>query len=434
MDTRAHADAERELIETAKRVLPGGTFGNVPAEIVIREGRGGRVWDESGNEYVDFLLGSGPMLVGHAHPEVTAAVEAQIPKGTTYFANNRQGIALAEAIVEAVPCADKVRFLCTGTEADLYAMRAARAFRKRSKIMKFEGGYHGMSDYALMSLAPKRPGNSSRPLPDSAGIPESVRDEMLIAPFNDVEATQSLIREHKDELAGVIVEPFQRIIPPAPGFLQALRKMTAEHGIPLIFDEVVTGFRLAYGGAQEYYGVTPDLCTLGKVIGGGFAVAAVAGREEIMAHFDRATKGDEDFLFQIGTLSGNPVGAVAGLTTLEILKRPGAYERIFATGRELMGLLRDALGRAGIPAKVTGEPPLFDIVFTSGEIRNYRDTLAGDAETMRQFNKLLRERGIMKGESKYYVSLAHTAEDIRFTKDAWADALDELVALRKARG
>jgi glutamate-1-semialdehyde 2,1-aminomutase len=171
MDTRAHADAERELIETAKRVLPGGTFGNVPAEIVIREGRGGRVWDESGNEYVDFLLGSGPMLVGHGHPEVTAAVEAQIPKGTTYFANNRHGIALAEAIVDAVPCADKVRFLCTGTEADLYAMRAARAFRKRSKIMKFEGGYHGMSDYALMSLAPKRPGNSPRPLPDSAGIP-----------------------------------------------------------------------------------------------------------------------------------------------------------------------------------------------------------------------------------------------------------------------
>ena len=295
---------ETDVFETAKRVLPGGTFGNFPGEVVIREGKGGRVWDEEGKEYVDFLLGSGPMLVGHAHPEVTEAAHAQIAKGTTFFANNRLGIELAEAIVDAVPCAEQVRFVSSGSEADLYAMRAARAFTRKDKILKFEGGYHGMSDYSLMSLAPKRSGNFPAAVPDSAGIPKSVRDDMLIAPFNDAEAVADLVHEHKGELAGVIVEPFQRIIPPAPGFLAALRKITADNGIPLIFDEVVTGFRLAYGGAQEYYGVVPDLCTLGKVIGGGFPLAAIAGKAEIMAHFDRAKVGDENFLVQIGTLSG----------------------------------------------------------------------------------------------------------------------------------
>jgi len=202
-------------------------------------------------EYVDFLLGSGPMLVGHAHPEVTEAAQAQIARGTTFFANNRLGIELAEAIVDAVPCAEQVRFVSSGSEADLYAMRAARAFTRKDKILKFEGGYHGMSDYSLMSLAPKRSGNFPAAVPDSAGIPKSVRDDMLIAPFNDAEAVADLVHEHKGELAGVIVEPFQRIIPPAPGFLAALRKITADNGIPLIFDEVVTGFRLAYGGATE---------------------------------------------------------------------------------------------------------------------------------------------------------------------------------------
>src|SRR5579863_5063882 len=207
------------LIDTAKRVLPGGTFGNMAGDVVIREGRGGRVWDENGKEYVDFLLGSGPMLVGHAHPEVTAAAQARVAQGTTFFANNRWGIELAEAIVAAVPCAEQVRFVSSGSEADLYAMRAARAFTKRDKVLKFEGGYHGMSDYSLMSLAPKRSGNFPAPVPDSAGIPKSVRDDMLIAPFNDAEAVADLVREHRDELAGVILEPFQRIIPPQPGFL-----------------------------------------------------------------------------------------------------------------------------------------------------------------------------------------------------------------------
>src|SRR5580692_13072205 len=216
MDTVTPSPAERALTATAGRVLPAGSFGNMAGDIVVREGRGGRVWDESGREYVDFLLGSGPMLVGHAHPEVTAAAQARVAQGTTFFANNRWGIELAEAIVAGVPCAEQVRFVSTGSEADLYAMRAARAFTKRDRILKFEGGYHGMSDYSLMSLAPRRSANFPAAVPDSAGLPGSVGDEMLIAPFNNIEAVAGIVREHKDELAAVILEPFQRIIPPAP--------------------------------------------------------------------------------------------------------------------------------------------------------------------------------------------------------------------------
>ena len=420
------ADHVEALVQQAKRVLPGGSFGNMPAEVILRDGRAGRIWDEAGREYVDFLLGSGPMFIGHAHPEVTKAIQEQVPLGTTYFGNNRHGIALAEAICAAVPCADQIRFVCSGTEADLYAMRAARAYRKRDKILKFEGGYHGMSDYALMSLAPKNPGNFPRATPDSAGIPKSVADEMLVAAFNDLEMVESLIKEHKDELAGVIVEPFQRLIPPAPGFLQGLRKITQEHGIPLIFDEVVTGFRFAYGGAQEYYGVTPDICTLGKIVGGGFALAAVAGNADIMKHFDRLAMADEDFLFQVGTLSGNPVAAVAGLATLKVLKRPGTYAQVFKTGRTLMGALTDLLKKHGVKAQVIGEPPLFDILFFEGQVKDYRDTLKADKAMAGKFNKLLRERGLMKGESKYYVSLAHTQADIDHTIAAWDGALKDL--------
>jgi glutamate-1-semialdehyde 2,1-aminomutase len=421
MTQRKSSESEHELVDLARRVLPAGSFGNMAHEVIIASGRGGRVWDVSGNEYVDYLLGSGPMLVGHAHPEVVAAIEEQVRKGTTFFTNNEHGIRLAAEIVDAVPCADKVRFVSSGSEADLYALRLARAFKRRDKILKFEGGYHGMSDYGLMSLAPKRVGNFPRPIPDSAGIPKSVQDEVLIAPFNDLATVESILREHGDEIAAIIVEPFQRLIAPQPGFLAGLRRLTEQYGILLIFDEVVTGFRFAYGGAQQYYGVVPDICTLGKTIGGGFPLAAIAGRADIMAHFDKAAVAADDFLMQIGTLSGNPVAAAAGLKTLEILKRPGAYETIFATGRALMEGFDKILQTAGIKARVVGDAPMFDLVFTERPVTDYRSAL-GDADAMKQLNGLLRERGILKGEGKYYVSLAHTAEDVRFTLDAFASA------------
>jgi glutamate-1-semialdehyde 2,1-aminomutase len=421
-----HNAAETAMIERAHRVLPAGGFGNLSFDFVVREGRAGRIWDLSGNEYVDFLLGSGPMLVGHAHPEVLAAVREQLPRGTTFFATNVPGIQLAEQIAAAVPCAERVRFVSSGSEATLYAMRAARAFRKRDKILKFEGGFHGMNDYALMSMAPKRAVDFPRALPDSAGIPRRIPAEVLIAPFNDAERAVNLVHEHSDELAGVIVEPFQRLIPPEPGFLEALRDAATQHGIVLIFDEVVTGFRFAYGGAQEYYGVVPDLCALGKVIGGGFPLAAIAGRADIMAHFDASAVSPDGFVTQIGTLSGNPIAAAAGLATLEILRRPGAYEHIFATGRALMRGIEELLKTSDLPARVMGEPPLFDVLFSDRDARDYRGTAHGDAVRLKRFNALLRARGVLKGDSKFYVSLAHTPEDVRHTLNAVAGALEEL--------
>ncbi|MBR0673021.1 aspartate aminotransferase family protein [Neoroseomonas soli] len=424
-------DEEQALIAAAKRVLPGGTFGNFGADIVIREGRGGHVTDVSGNEYIDYLLGSGPMFIGHGHPAVTEAVLAQVPKGTTFFTNNEHGIRLAEKIADAVPCAEQVRFVSTGTEADLYAMRLARAYRKRPKIVKFEGGYHGMSDWGLMSLAPRRLANFPEAVPDSPGIPDAVRAEVLVAPFNDIEAAVRLIEARAEEIGGVILEPFQRLIPPAPGFLQAIRDVTARLGIPLIFDEVVTGFRFAYGGAQALYGVTPDICTLGKIIGGGFPLAAVAGKAEIMKHFDRAAVDEDGFLTQIGTLSGNPVAAVAGLATLEVLRAPGTYDAVFATGRSLMDGLSKLIAEAGIPAQILGEPVLFDVVYAEGQLRDYRALLRQDAAMQKHVNGVLRQEGILKGDSKYYLSTAHTAADIARTLEAFRAALASLPSSRK---
>ncbi len=419
-----HVTTETDLIERARQVLPAGGFGNFATDIVIARGKGGRVWDESGNEYVDFLLGSGPMLVGHGHPDVLAAVERQLPNGVTFFANNAQGIKLAETICDAVACAEKLRFVSTGSEAVMYAMRLARAHTGRDLILKFEGGYHGMSESSLMSLAPKILANYPLAVPDSAGIPSSVRDNVLVAPFNDTEVARQLIDAHADQLAAIIVEPFQRLLAPQPGFLEFLRDETERRGIPLIFDEIVTGFRLAYGGGQELYGVTPDLCTLGKVIGGGFPLAAIAGKDEIMAHFDMERVGTDGFTLQIGTLSGNPVASAAGSATMEILRRPGSYDRIQATGRAIMQALEENFSRVGIPTRIAGLPAVFDVVFTDRPVRNYRDLLAGDAARKNRFDELLRQHGILKSPHKFYISLAHDDADIAQTVQAIAWAAD----------
>ncbi|MCP5082545.1 MAG: aminotransferase class III-fold pyridoxal phosphate-dependent enzyme [Alphaproteobacteria bacterium] len=414
--------SQQDWIERANKVLPAGGFGNFDPGVVVREGKGARVWDEDGTEYVDYLLGSGPMLLGHGHPEVIEASAEQLGKGMTFFANNARGIELAEEICSAVACAEQVRYVSTGGEADMYAMRLGRAHTGRDKILKFEGGYHGMSAEALMSLSPQRLENYPNAVPDSAGIPDSVRNEMIISPFNDAETARQFMSEYGEELACVIVEPLQRLIPPEPGFLEALREETEKRGIVLIFDEVVTGFRLAYGGAQEKYGVVPDLCTMGKIIGGGFPLAAVAGKAEIMQHFDKAKVGAEGFTFQHGTLSGNPVASVAGLKTMEILRRPGAYEKIRENGEFIMKALRDNLGGAGIAHQIVGDPTLFDVIFTDRPVKNYRDIFQADAALQRQFNVHLREKGLLKADAKTYVSLALTQEDLDQTADAIAYA------------
>jgi len=426
MCARKLSSREQELVSIAHRVLPGGSLGNIGNDLVIDRGKGSHIWDVGGNEYIDYLLGSGPMLVGHSHPEVLEVVREQIEKGATFFLANEHAILLAEEIVRAVPCAEKVRFSSTGSEATLYAMRAARAYRGRDKILKFEGGFHGMNDYALMSMAPANPAPFPQAVPDSAGIPKAIQDEMLIAPFNDLETTTAIIDRHHDEIGGVIVEPFQRLIPPQPGFLQGLREITEHYQIPLIFDEVVTGFRFGYGGAQEYYGVTPDICSLGKAVAGGFPLTAIAGREEIMAHMDRGSVDSDQFMPQIGTLSGNPIAASAGLKTLEILRREGTYEKIFATGNRIKEALQRLLDEAEIPAKVIGESSLFDVFFTANEVTNYRSTLEADTNLMAKFNSSLFEQGIFKGASKFYISAAHTEEDVEKTIAAFETVVDQL--------
>ncbi|MEM7778258.1 MAG: aminotransferase class III-fold pyridoxal phosphate-dependent enzyme [Pseudomonadota bacterium] len=415
------------MTERASAVLPAGGFGNFDPGVVIARGLAGRVWDTDGREYVDYLIGSGPMLVGHAHPEVNAVVMDQLANGTTFFASNPHGIELAEVICDAVACAEQVRYVSTGTEADMYAIRLARAYTGREKIIKFEGGYHGMSDIGQMSLAPEHLANFPQPVPDSAGICADVRDSVLVAPFNDADFVRRLMDEYAGEIAAVIVEPLQRLIPPQPGFLVALREETAKRGIVLIFDEVVTGFRLAYGGAQEAYGVVPDLCTLGKVIGGGFPLAAIAGGKDIMAHFDKAIVGSDRFLMQIGTLSGNPVAAVAGLKTLEILKRPGSYDRIMHNGTAIMDAIRTACARHGIPVQIVGEPVMFDAVFTDQPVTDYRGMMRGDPDRAARFNAVLREHGILKPPSKFYISMAHDDADIAQTVAA-VDAAAEVIA------
>ena len=291
---------QADWIERARTVLPAGGFGNFDPSIIIREGRGARVWDEDGGEYVAYLIGSGPLILGHGHPEVLEAVEQQLRKGTTFFANNASGIELAEEICRAVACAEQVRYVSTGGEADMYAMRLARAHTGRDKILKFEGGFHGMSAEALMSLAPTRLENFPLASPDSAGIPDNVRDHMLIAPFNDADFASQIIAEYSDEIAAVIVEPLQRLIPPMPGFLETLREVTNRYGIVLIFDEVVTGFRLAYGGAQEHYGVTPDLCTLGKIVGGAFHWRRLPGKRSSCPTLTKRKQGKQGSPFKMG--------------------------------------------------------------------------------------------------------------------------------------
>ena len=428
MPRRTTTAAEREALAKAARYLPGGSNGNtVTQDIVIREGKGSRVWDVSGNEYVDYSLGSGPMLIGHANPEVVEAVTQQVSKGTTFFGLNDHAVELAETLVEAVPCAEKVRFASTGTEATFHAMRAARAYRKRAKILKFEGGYHGMSDYALMSMSPSEPTDFPQALPDSGGIPESIRAEMLIAPFNDIETTSAIIERHHDDLAGVIVEPFQRVIVPAPGFLEGLREVTRQYGVPLIFDEVVTGFRLAYGGAQEYYGVVPDVAAYGKAMAGGFPLSAVAGTAEIMDYFEPVTDPSNGGILQEGTLNGNPVAAVAGLATLRVLRREGTYERLLATGNVIKDSLQRMLNEAEIPAKVVGEAPVFDVYFTEEDIKDYRSSRASDGQKQARFVRLLLERGIFKNHNKFYISTVHGTEDVELTTQAFASAIEELV-------
>jgi glutamate-1-semialdehyde 2,1-aminomutase len=292
--------------------------------------------------------------------------------------------------------------------------------------MKFEGGFHGTHDYGLMSVSPKSPKAFPAPTPDSAGIPHAIEGEVLIAPYNDLATTEALIAQYHHELAAVIVEPYQRVIVPVQGFLAGLRNVTQRYDVPLIFDEIVTGFRLAYGGAQEYYGVVPDLACFGKVVAGGFPLGAVAGPQRIMRHFDPSLEGTKDFVVQQGTLNGNPIAAAAGLATLAELRTPGTYERLHRTGTRVRDGLAAAVRRHGVTAQVTGEAMVFDVVFTDRPITDYRATLSADGARIRRFNDECLRRGLVKAVNKIYVSLAHSDADVQETLAIFDDVMAAL--------
>ena len=408
---------EQELLAKAAQYLPGSSTGNTnyPDELkfLVREGKGGRVWDVSGNEYIDWLMGSGPMILGHAHPAVTEAVSQAVGRGSTFFTTNEQAVMLAEELVNAVPCAEQVRFTTSGTDACFQAMRVARAFTGKEKVLKFEGGFHGTSDYAMMSVFASAATEFPQAEANSGGIPRAISDLMLISQFNDLDTTAAIIDAHKGEIAAVIVEPLQRTLAPNPGFLAGLRKLTADAGLLLIFDEVVTGFRLAYGGAQEYYGVTPDLCSVGKIMGGGYPLAATMGRADVMSVYDRAAVSSDDYVDQIGTLNGNPIACAAGLATLAELRKEGVYDRLRDAGGRLRQALTQACENEGFTVQSVGEDAVFDVYFADHAVQNYRDGLAADAATLGKLNAgLLQQRIIKSWPQKFYPSIVHTDQDV----------------------
>ena len=421
---------ETKLLERASLRLPGGVLGSSryadDVGFVVKHGKGSKIYDVSGREYIDYVMASGPMVLGHAHPAVVAAVREQLAGGTTYFMVTEPVIELAEEICRAVPCAEQVRFTSTGSEATFFALRVARTARQRDKILKFEGGYHGSHDYSMMSSTPRSPKAFPAPVPDSSGIPHAIEADVLIAPYNDLATVEGIVATNADELAAVIIEPFQRLIPPQPGFLHGLREITRRHGVLLVFDEVVSGFRLAYGGAQQYYGVVPDIACVGKIVGGGFPLAAVCASADLMQPFDPARDGRGEFIAQSGTLNGNPIAAVAGLATLAELRKPGAYETLHGTGRRLMAGLAELTQKSGLAAQVVGEPVVFDILFTAEPVTDYRSLQKADGALARAFTTELIKRGVVKNTQKMYMSLAHSEADVARTLQACEDALKVL--------
>ncbi|RMF86329.1 MAG: aminotransferase class III-fold pyridoxal phosphate-dependent enzyme [Nitrospinota bacterium] len=427
----AHSSQEA-LWEKANRYLAGGTLGTFflpPAfTLVFKRGQGSHIETVDGQTYIDYVMGSGPLILGHAHPAVVEAVQRQASLGSTFYYLNEPVILLAEEMVKAIPCAETVKFVSTGTEATFHALRIARAYTGRPKILKFEGGYHGVHDYSLMSAVSGRVTTYPTPIPDSAGIPPGVVESVLIAPFNDLETTTAIIEAHQQELAAVILEPLQRVLKPQPQFLQGLREITRDKGILLIFDEVVTGFRLAYGGAQEYYGVVPDLATYGKALTGGYPMAAIAGKQEIMAVTDPRKKGKPDYAYLSGTLNGNPLAAAAGLATLEQLRQEGTYSRLHSVGNRLQRGIEEIARSLHLPLKALGEGPVFQVLFTEQErIERYQDVLAADADKGYRFGLELLRRGLyVTPGQKFYVSLAHSEADIAKTLEAAEEALKAL--------
>ncbi|MEE9589824.1 MAG: aminotransferase class III-fold pyridoxal phosphate-dependent enzyme [Hyphomicrobiaceae bacterium] len=415
---------EDDLYAIAEATLPGASLGgySLPKDLrfIIREGRGGRLVSVEGREYVDYVCGAGATIIGHGHPAVIEAVKERASKGLHFFGTlNDAAVELADVLVTAIPCAERIIFTTTGSEATAYAMRIARAVTGKPKILKFEGAYHGNHDYASFSQFPVRPANYPSATSDIGGVPEALQDTMLIAPYNDLETVESILSEHAGDTAAIIVEPVQRIIFPKLGFLDGLRELADKYGVLLIFDEVVTGFRLSYGGAQDYYGVTPDLASYGKIVGGGGPLGCVGGRADLLDATNPNRKGRADYAYVNGTLHGNPIAAVAGLATLRVLQEPDFYQNFHTRADRFRAAFVDVLARQGLPALVAGQASFWQLLFTDAPPVNQMDVLASDQSRSSALDLSLLRNGVyVLPNVRRFFSAAHTEEDLEATLSA----------------
>ena len=410
-----------EYYEVASDTLPGAGLGSysLPDDVrfVIHKGAGSRLQDVRGRWYIDYVGGAGALVLGHAFPTVVDAVKDQAERGIHFFGTlNEQCIQLAEQLVPLIPCADRVAFTTTGSEATAYAMRTARAATGRSKVLKFEGGYHGNHDYSAFSVTPSALSNYPQGQPETGGLPANMVDNILVSPYNDLDTARRIVEQNCDDLAAIIVEPVQRVVFPKDDFLPGLRNICDDNDILLIFDEVVTGFRLALGGAQEYFGVLPDLASYGKIVGGGGPLGCVAGKAEYMDLMNPRNRGNANYSYVNGTLHGNPVAAVAGLATLAELKKPSFYKDLHALADDVSTACQKILDKNRVPAMATGKASFWQILFLDKTPLSHADIMNSDLASSRALDLAQMHEGLyVLPNVRRFVSAVHTGEDIEET-------------------